>query len=433
MRFVPKINVSGQLAMAIFLAIFLSWILSGVTTYYFVQQDLKELRQEMLLHPEAYKRQPPQIRLNIVDFILGPGTIRRRSHDKAPDARQAAHPRQPQVTVGTAPRQLDNSQDNQDRSRGRLSRYNFLLRLGIAFVLALVTGAWLSRKFTRPLAGLANGAQAFHAGRLDYRIPIKGADEFSHVATAMNEMATRVAGQLSALEEDAKRRQQLLADVAHELRSPVTTLRTMAGALEEGLADDPERRARAMRSMVNTSDRMLHLVTDLLELAKLDLKELPLHLRQVDVREVATTVMQAHQTAAALAQITLRPVAPGEFIIATVDPDRMAQVLDNLIDNAISYAGPGADVAVTIMAVEGEVRITVTDTGHGISAQHLPYIFDPFYRADAARTPKDNHSGLGLRIARGLVEAQGGTLRIESEVEKGTCAIITLPAVHSQA
>ena len=243
----------------------------------------------------------------------------------------------------------------------------------------------------------------------------------------MNEMAERVSAQLRTLEEDATRRQQLLADVAHELRSPVTTLRTMSGALDEGLADDPERRARAVRSMVKTSDRMLHLVTDLLELAKLDLKELPLHLHQVDLRELAAAVILTHQAAATQANMTLHPIEPGVPVIRTADPDRLAQVLDNLLDNAISYAGPGAELFVLLDSNGAGSRLIVKDTGQGIPAEHLPYLFDPFYRVDMARTPKDNHSGLGLRIARGLIEAHGATLHIESEVGQGTTAIITFP------
>jgi len=171
---------------------------------------------------------------------------------------------------------------------------------------------------------------------------------------------------------------------------------------------------------------MLHLVTDLLELAKLDLRELPLHPCMVDMRELAQASVQTHQAHAERAGITLHTVPAGDPVPARVDPDRLTQVLDNLLDNAISYAGAGA--AIHVLVQDGDpVRLAVADTGQGIPTKHLPYLFDAFYRADTARTPSDSHSGLGLRIARGLVEAHGGTLTLNSQEGKGTQAVITLP------
>jgi signal transduction histidine kinase len=111
----------------------------------------------------------------------------------------------------------------------------------------------------------------------------------------------------------------------------------------------------------------------------------------------------------------------------SADPHRLAQILDNLVDNAISHAGPGAQVRVTVEPGD-MVKVNVSDTGRGIPAEHLPYLFDPFYRGDAARTPGGRHSGLGLRIARGLAHAHGGDLRIESEEGRGTRATLLLPA-----
>ncbi len=314
------------------------------------------------------------------------------------------------------------------RPRPQVSRVVVSSQAIIALLLALLTGAWLSRRFTRPLLELVKGARALRAGRYHYRVPVMGDDEFAQLASALNDMAGQVSTHVGKLEDDAKRRRQFLADVAHELRTPVTTMRTMAGALEEGLADDPERHTRAVCSLVRTSDRMLHLVTDLLELAKLDLHELPLHRQPVDLHELASICVQAHTAAAAQAKIRLHILPPGEPLIVNVDADRIAQVLYNLLNNAISYAGEGAEVGVTLQRGD-PVQLVVTDTGHGIPARHLPYIFDAFFRGDAARTPGDAHCGLGLRITRGLVMAHGGTLTMQSSEEQGTRAIVTLPIV----
>ncbi len=120
-------------------------------------------------------------------------------------------------------------------------------------------------------------------------------------------------------------------------------------------------------------------------------------------------------------------MAPGDPLPLTVDPNRFAQVLDNLIDNAISYAGAGASVSIELSRDPQATRVIVHDTGQGIPAAHLPFIFDPFYRVDKTRSPRDNHSGLGLRISRALVAAQGGTLEITSREGDGVHACIRLP------
>jgi len=427
MRFVPKGSVRAQLTLTILLVIALSWLLSTVMANYLHLQELHALRQMMLEHPDRYPEPIREPRFTLRELVFGP--------PPRPNARHFFDPRRPPRPAlddpGMRPPEPPPTDPNPSAPprlplrMENLQASMMVARAVIALCLALLAGAWLSRRFTRPLAELTQGAQVLQSGKLDYRLPVRGRDEFTQVASAMNGLAERVSTQISHLEEEARRRQHFLADVAHELRSPVTTMRTMAGALESGLADDRERRDRAVQSLVRTSDRLLHLVTDLLELARLDLHELPLHCQPVDLRELAGACLETHADAAAAAQITLEPMAPGEPVMIDADPDRLAQVLDNLLENAIHYAGTGAHVRITLTPGT-PLRLTVADTGRGIPAHHLPYLFDPFYRADAARTPGTTHSGLGLRIARGLIEAHGGTLELASEEGRGTQVVITL-------
>jgi signal transduction histidine kinase len=294
----------------------------------------------------------------------------------------------------------------------------------IALGIALLAGAWVSRRFTRPLSILMRGARTMTDGRFDKPIPMYGDGEFAQLADTLNQMSARVSAHIAQLEQAAETRRHFMADIAHEFRTPLTTLKTMGGALEEGLADDPERRRRAARSIVRTSDRLLRLVTDLQDLAKLDLHELPLHRQPVDVRELAASCVQAHADSARAADITLHPVASGPPLMVDADPDRLAQTLDNLLNNAISYAGSGAEVTVTLDDIPR--RICVADTGRGIPAAHLPFVCEPFYRADTVRNPGDTHCGLGLRIAKALVEAHGGALTLDSVEGQETTVIITL-------
>ncbi|MHB0938395.1 MAG: sensor histidine kinase [Armatimonadota bacterium] len=365
----PKSSVRARLTLTILLAIFLSWVLSAGSFAFFARQELR-----------AVARRHPIIR----------------------QLWQAARAGKTNVIVLPVP----------------VGRGAFLFRFAIAVLLALAAGAWLSRRFTRPLDALADGAKAFHDGKLDHRISLEGDDEFTRVAASMNQMAGQVAAQLAELEADAHRRRQLLADVAHDLRSPIAAMKTTAEAMRDGLANTPERRELALASMVDTADRLQRLVTDLLDLARLDLHELPLHRQFVDLRALAAEVVHSRLLDAEQAGIILRPMPPGEPLPVDADPDRLAQVLDNLLDNAVSHAGQGAEVTVTLQ--ENPFTITVADTGRGIAAEHLAFLFDPFYRADPARTPGTHHSGLGLRIARGIVEAHGGTLELESKEGEGT-------------
>ncbi|MCE5315001.1 MAG: HAMP domain-containing sensor histidine kinase [Armatimonadota bacterium] len=436
MRFVPKTSVRTRLMLSILLVIVLSWILSSGTAYYLVYRDVHQLRQQMLSRPDIYPVPIPEPAFNFVDFLFGPRQVFREMPPQ-PSTASPDMKRPPQMDNRAAPEHdgpPEPQQDNPPPGEPQNDVPSWILiysRVATALILALVAGTWLGRTFTRPLSALAAGAKAFHSGNLGHRIEVEGDDEFTQVASAMNEMASRVSNQISRLERDAERRRQLLADVAHELRSPVTTMQTMSGALADGVADDPQRRERAVTSLVNVSDRLANLVSDLLELAKLDLQELPLHPKRIDLREVASKCVQACMQRAGDTGIILMPVPSGSPVMINADPDRIAQVLDNLLDNAISYAGQDAQVNVDLIDSD-PVKIMVSDNGHGISEEHISHIFDAFYRADAARTPGDSHSGLGLRIARGLIEAHGGKLTLTSKECKGTRVEITLPALKAE-
>jgi len=306
------------------------------------------------------------------------------------------------------------------------------VNLLVGILLSVAAGIWLSRRFTRPLAMLARGAGALGAGDLGHRVPVAGNDEFGQVAASLNHMAERIGDQVRELQEDGRRRQQLLADVSHELRSPVTALKAMAEALRDGVAAGPERTARATGAILESAERMERLVNDLIELARLDLDEFPLHPAPIDLRMALADCLRRHRQAAQSAGIRLHPLPEGAPVMLSGDPHRLAQVFDNLLDNSISHAGAGADVHVSVEP-GNPLTVVVSDTGRGISAQHLPYLFDAFYRGDPSRTPGGRHSGLGLRIARGIAHAHGGDLRVESTESQGTRAILTLPALRLPA
>lgn len=417
MSIVPRASVRANLALAILLTIVLSWVISTGIANYLSYLHMRSVYQEMVKHPDLYPTPMVAPRFRVMEFLTGRPPMPHPPNDRRPPPGPPP-PRNPGMEPGRPPMP----------GPGWFELRWLLLRVVVALGLAGMAGAWLGRKFTRPLTQLAKGADALHSGDFGYRIPISGENEFAAVATAMNEMAARVSEHIEGLEKDAERRRQFLADIAHELRSPVTTLRTMAGALQDGLAEEPGRKDRAVSSLVDTSERLLRLVQDLMELAKLDLSELPLNLRESDLSEIVSSTIQSHEAEARAAGIMLHSQPNEESIKAAVDPDRITQVLDNILENSISHAGEGAEVRVSLEN-GNPMRIIISDTGRGISAADLPYIFDSFYRADQARTPGECHSGLGLSIARRLIEAHGGTLTVSSEEGKGTTVTIEIPRV----
>lgn len=393
MRFVPELKVRPRLTFAFLVVIMLSWVLNYAAFQYIREQDRQRFRQELAARGIVPRDRP-----------FRPGST------------SSSQPRNDSTT--SWPRRRD--------WRTHFWSTVVPVQSAIAVVLSLGAGAWLSRRFTRPLVQLEKGALAFHAQQFDHRIPASGHDEFARVASTMNEMAEHVQNQFMALEEDAQRRQHLLADVAHELRSPVAMMKTMTEALRDGVADQPERRDRALNAMFTASNRMERLVTDLLELAKLDLGQLPLYPQAVDIRSIAERCLASYAAAAESAGMRLAPLPTGVTIRVHGDPLRLEQILDNLVKNAVEHAGEGAIVSLSLSGLD-PVVVSVEDTGKGISADKLPYVFDAFYRGDSARTPGSVHSGLGLRISRALAEAQGGTLTLESREGEGTRAVLTLP------
>lgn len=428
MSIVPRSSVRFNVAVAVLVTIALSWVLSTGLANYMNYRSMVALRQQMLARPKTYPYPIPEPQFGISDFLLG-RPPRAANEGGQPPPGPPPDERAPAGPPAIAPR-LDRPPPPRDPPPpGVFSPLEIrwvLLRLLIATGLAALAAVWVGRKLTGPLSELADGAHAFHARKFDYRIPLKGKSEFTAVATAMNEMADEVSRHIHKLEQDADRRRQFLADVAHELRSPITTIRTMAGALQDGVAKEPDRQAQAVSALVRTSERMLRLVQDVMELVELDLDTLPVTKTQVDLSELIALVTASLEEDAAKASIELKPLEKGPAVNASVDPDRIAQVVDNVIGNAISHAGTGASVRVTIE--DGDpVRISVVDTGIGIPARDLASVTEPFYRVSSSRTPGENHIGLGLSIARRILEAHGGSIGVSSEEGKGTRVVMTVP------
>ena len=301
-------------------------------------------------------------------------------------------------------------------------RIRWLLATAIALGLSGVAGLVLSGAISRPLRRLTRAAGAVADGELDQQVPVRSGDELGRLSQAFNEMTAR----LSAVRQ---MQVDFVANVSHELRTPLTAVKGLVETLRDGAVDDTDVRDRFLETMEDETDRLIRLVNDLLILSRADSEALNLQREPVDLAELAAATADRLAPWASEQDITIRVDADDCVRLALVDPDRMEQVLVNLLDNAVKFSRPGGSVTIVVTEAPGSVvQVQVRDEGIGIPPAALPHIGERFYRADRARSRTEGGSGLGLAIARALVEAHGGSLWVESEEGQGTTVEFAVPA-----
>jgi two-component system OmpR family sensor kinase/two-component system sensor histidine kinase BaeS len=283
----------------------------------------------------------------------------------------------------------------------------------------------VARGLSAPLSQLAAAARRIARGDLSQRVPVKGSEEVADLSQAFNDMA-------ASLQQAETLRRNMVADIAHELRAPLSV---MQGNLQAILDDVYPLTKEEIAGIYGQSLVLTRLVNDLRELAQAEAGQLRLNIRPVPLGALISNVVDVFQEAAREREIQLAANLPPAEDLPPVsgDADRIRQVLQNLLTNALQYTPPGGQVCLAVNhdAVERLfhpssaaaktpfVRVSVSDTGPGIPAQDLPHVFDRFWRADKARSRDQGGSGLGLAIARQLVEAQGGQIGVESEGRPG--------------
>jgi signal transduction histidine kinase len=305
----------------------------------------------------------------------------------------------------------------------------YLPTMAVVAASALAVGALLSAVVIfgptrRRLRGVEDAARRLGGGDLAARAPDHGGDEVAAVATAFNQMADR----LGAAD---RTRRQLLADVSHELTTPVTAMRGYLETLRmPELAIDEPTRARYLEIISDETERLEHIIRDLLELARLEGGGGAFALSDVTTADLFTRVAARHEHPARQGGVTIRTIVEPGAERVRGDRDRLEQALQNLAANAIRHAPAGTTVELHARPVPDGVAMTVADEGPGIAPQHLPHVFDRFYKVDASRTPQADKagggSGLGLSIVKAIVERHGGTIAVESRPGR-TVFEFTLP------
>jgi signal transduction histidine kinase len=301
-------------------------------------------------------------------------------------------------------------------------RNRWLQSTAVALALSVVVGWLLSQAIARPVKRLTTAARAVSHGKLDQQVPVGSRDELGQLSRAFNEMTARLR---------AARQTQIdmVANVSHELRTPLTSIKGLVETLRHGAVDDYEVRDEFLETVEQETDRLIRLVNDLLLLSRADSEALELNMEPVALIPLIQATVEQMKPQAHAREVALQVESQAILPPAWADPDRIEQVLVNLLDNAVKYSRPGGQVIVTAADENSRsVQIDVRDEGIGIPAEDLARIGERFYRADKARARAEGGSGLGLTIARSLVQAHNGRLWLESQEGQGTTVSFTLPA-----
>jgi signal transduction histidine kinase len=311
----------------------------------------------------------------------------------------------------------------EERFLGQLNSALIFGSLGAA-VLSLILGTLLARSLTRPLQALTEATRAVADGDLQRQVEVQSRDEVGVLAESFNRMS-------AALDRSQRLRRQMTADIAHDLRTPLSIIVGHLDAVDEGVLPADTKTINIMR---DEAMHLSHMIEDLRTLSLADAGELSLARSSVDpglwIRRCATAHQPAAQAAGIELAVTLEPGLPAAL---NLDPDRMSQVLGNLIDNALLHTPKGGRIQLSAQPVGEGMEIRVRDSGPGIPRDELELVFERTHRSDKSRQRNSGGSGLGLAIAKSIVEAHGGMIRAESTPDAGTTIIVTLPGNAASA
>jgi signal transduction histidine kinase len=316
----------------------------------------------------------------------------------------------------------------------RVIRESYYLRAGlIAFLLALlstlIVGLSLFFLLTRRLKSLSSAVKGFEHGELGRRVEVRGRDELGALGRSFNDMAATIEADVEKLRLAERMRRDLIGNISHDLRSPLASIQ---GSLETMALKDaqlaPEERRRFLELSLRNASSLQKLVEELFELAKLDARQVQLKREPLQIAELAQDVALKLAPQAESAGVSLTVDLAPELPLVCCDIAMIERVLTNLIENAFRFTPAAGSVRVALSAREGAIRVTVEDTGMGIAPEDLPHIFDRFYRADKSRDRSTGGAGLGLAIARQIVELHGSLLEVESRPGEGARFSFTLDA-----
>ena len=298
--------------------------------------------------------------------------------------------------------------------------YGMFISIGLVIIVSI----WIARYLTKPITQIKNAAGEIAEGDVDRQINLKRNDEFGTLATSLNQMATKLREDTERIKLFAEKQRQFFADITHEIRNPLHTISASLEMLEMDNLPE-EKRKKYHTNAKKQVDRINRLFKDLVTLQRYESDEYFIEKKVFDLSEIGKHMLEWHEEKAEQKGITLE--VGTHSCKAVGDPGKIEQVVDNLVSNAIKYTNEGY-IRVNYKKVDGKVRISVEDSGIGISEEHLDRLFDRFYRTDKARSRDKGGTGLGLAVVKSILNAHGTDIKVESEVGKGSRFWFELPA-----
>jgi len=311
-----------------------------------------------------------------------------------------------------------------------VSTHDFLL-LGLLLIFAALISAsfgyLLASNITRSLWLLQKGAHQVALGDFSVRVDLNEADELADVAEAFNMMADELQRSFARQKEMEQARRDLIAAVSHDLRTPLTSIRAMIEAVADGVVTDPEMVQRYHTNIRSQTENLSNLINDLFELSKLETEQVQLRLEPVNLNDLLSDILESMQQQARNKNVSLKPIFYEDLPMIMAEFDKVQRVVYNLVQNAIRHTPETGTICLVTKVVPQGVQVDVEDTGEGIDPEDLPHIFDQFFRGEKSRSRETGGAGLGLAIAKRIIEAHKGQIWVDSQLGHGTRFSFVLP------
>ena len=291
----------------------------------------------------------------------------------------------------------------------------------------------MSEPTIRSVGEIVQSVKSVSAGNLSVNVPVHSDNEIGQVAVAINGMIDRLELSLKRERDMEEARKELFRAISHDLRTPVVSIRAMIEGINDGIVTDTETVKRYLHTTQKEVENLGELINDLFELTQLDTGVLELHLETASLRDLVSDTLEGMSMQAASRNVRLEGSVDDAIPPLYLDVRRVQRVLYNLIQNSVRYTPPDGSIMLRAKDGGSEVQVEITDTGIGILENDMPHIFQKFYRADDARSRDSGGAGLGLAIARGIVEAHGGRIWVRSQEGKGSTFAFTLPKTPSSS
>jgi signal transduction histidine kinase len=302
-----------------------------------------------------------------------------------------------------------------------------VILLVFASGIAMVLGYFLSTTVTERIQLLKSAAEKLAGGDLQTRVPVQGRDEVAGLAVTFNQMAEQLQAADQKQRELESLRRDLIAWVSHDLQTPLTSMRAILEALSDGVVEDPETVKRYLNTAQRDVQNLSALIDDLFQMAQLDAGGFPLQRAEASLGDLISDTLESFTELAKQQEITLEGNVDLDVDPVLMDTQAIGRVMNNLIGNSLRHTSNKGRISVWVRRTTQGVEVTVSDTGAGIHAEDLPHIFERFYRGEKSRNRGTGGVGLGLAIARGIVQAHGGSIRVESQIGKGTQFTFYIP------